>query len=268
MIFKRSKRVAVLGCGPSGLFASHALTQNGWDVSIFSNRRKSEMYGAQYLHAPIPGLSDPSVEPIMVDYVLRGEADNYRRKIYGTRPIKVSVETLEKQHPAWDIRQAYNEGWAQYADLIENHWITGESIHQVRNSGQFNLLVSTIPRDRICLKPEIHKFVSEQVWAIGDAPERGTFCPVEVEPATVVCDGTFDVGWYRASNIYGYKTAEWPGRSKPPLPDVASVTKPLYHDCSCHAPQRGLAGFVALGRYGQWAKGVLSHHAYTQAAQL
>lgn len=265
-MFGRKKRVVVLGCGPAGLFAAHALTQNGWDVTIYSKKRKSEMFGAQYLHEPIPGLTDPRYLPVMIDYQLRGEAENYRRKIYGTRPIKVSVETLTKMHPAWNIRDAYNVAWILYADSIQAADVKPESIYEIRNSGQFNLVVSTIPLDSLCLAE--HRFHSEKIWAIGDAPERGTFCPIEVEPATVVCDGTLDVGWYRAANVYGYKTAEWPGRSKPPLPGVAEVVKPLYHDCSCHGPLKGKANFIPLGRYGQWAKGVLSHHAYTQAAQL
>jgi hypothetical protein len=278
---KTPRRAAVLGCGPSGLFATHALKQNGWDVTVFSNKRKSDMFGAQYLHEPIPGLTDPSAYPIGIDYRLVGTADGYRKKIYGPNPIKVSVETLAGKHPAWDIRAAYDKAWDLYSGLIQQQTVTPGFLGVLQWSPDpdpigpmpiqgwnFDTVVSTIPLDRICYSPDTHQFHSTSIWAIGDAPERGVSCPVRVDPATVICDGTDEHGWYRASNVYGYATAEWPEKSKPPLPGVASVMKPLYSTCTCYVGKGMGYRFVRLGRYGQWAKGVLSHHAYLQAAQL
>ena len=61
-------------------------------------------------------------------------------------------------------------------------------------------------------------------------------------------------------------TVEWPHRSKPPLPGVAEVVKPIYSTCTCYTNTK--YRFVKVGRYGVWSKGVLSHQAYTTASAL
>src|SRR5678809_864059 len=61
-----SVRVLILGCGPSGLIAAHAAYNRGADFIVVSKARKSFMNGAQYLHAPIPGVSIK--EPFLINY--------------------------------------------------------------------------------------------------------------------------------------------------------------------------------------------------------
>jgi hypothetical protein len=233
------------------------------------------MYGAQYLHAPIPNLTGEEFE--WVDYHLTGTPEEYRAKVYGSNPIKVSVETLETRHKAWDIRSAYAVAWTLYFDQIVDTNVTPQylgvdtwskvpGVSEIRlDTSQLDVIINTIPLRSLCYQTDRHQFHSMDAWAIGDAPERGVFAPFGPEPFTVECDGTRDRGWYRSSNVFGYKTVEWPAQSKPPIPGVAPIEKPLYSDCDCY---RDDINFISLGRYGQWAKGVLSHEAYTQAAQL
>jgi hypothetical protein len=256
----RVKRAAVLGCGPAGLFATHALLQKGWEVEVFSRKRRSEMYGAQYLHKPIPGLSFGEGTPIR--YSLFGTAEQYRQKVYGSRAVIVSPEALTQQHLAWDIREAYFKAWNEYAHLIEPVAEIGpEFLIRLVNNRAYDRVLSSIPMPALC-RDEHHKFDSQTIWAIGDAPERGTFCPIPCKPNTVALDGTPDVGWYRVSNVFGYTTAEWPESRKPPFENVSPVIKPIRHDCDCWQ------GIVTVGRYGAWAKGYLSHQAYERAALL
>lgn len=257
-LFNRSRRAAVLGCGPAGLFAAHALIENGWDVTIFSNKRRSEMFGAQYLHEPIHGLVEHQTE---VTYTLRGTPEEYRRKVYGGKEVgSVSPESLAGQHPAWDIRAAYYDAWGQHADRIRHqpeidNRMAGEII-----KGVFHLVVSSLPAPSICVGT--HNFKAQRVWAIGDAPERGVFSPVKPGKDIVVCDGTPFVGWYRASNVFGYNTCEWPESRKPPISNLAPLYKPISTNCTC------LPDIVRVGRYGTWTKGVLSHDAYKAAKEL
>jgi hypothetical protein len=253
LLRRREKRAAVLGCGPAGLFAAHALAQDNWDVTIFSKKRRSEMFGAQYLHAPIPGLTVGRSRE--VHYRLNGTVDAYREKVYGRRSgISVSLEALTSRHPAWDIREAYAAAWSVYAERIINipqispEWVIQE-LHPLR----YDRVVTSIPATELC--SEVHVFDSQQVWAIGDAPERGVFAPYSPTRETVECDATREVGWYRASNIFGYTTMEWPSGRKPPFDGVAPVTKPISTDCDC------FSNFIRVGRYGTWTKGVLSHTA-------
>lgn len=264
------KRAAVLGCGPAGLFAAHAMITNGWDVRIFSKARKSHLYGAQYLHAPIDGLSPLDEEPETIKYQFTGLVDDYRLKVYGLREdtVLTSVQTLEPEHQAWDLREAYDHAWRLYGDLVVDVDLSGKPLPDLLPLEDFRLVVSTVPLPTLCYQPEVHRFHSTDVWAYGDAPDRGQLAPYRPAPFTVECNGTRDVGWYRSANIYGHVTMEWPSRNKPPLPGVAAVTKPLYTDCSCYRDGSIRPRFVPLGRYGQWSKGVLTHHAYTQGAQL
>lgn len=280
MFHRKPKRAAVLGCGPAGLFAAHALMRNGWGVSIYSNKRRSEMYGAQYLHRPIPGLS--VADPVEVDYrLIGGSAEQYRSKVYGNdATARSSVETLDSKHQGWDIREAYFNAWERYFPIITDLAVTPQVLGVYRAGEQiespigiplhdFQVIVNSIPLDRLCYYPEVHRFEARNVWAIGDAPERGIFAPYRAKPNTVECNASRDVGWYRASNVFGYTTVEWPDRSKPPLQGVSSVTKPIRTSCTCYATTKmqGYA-FVNVGRYGTWTKGVLAHDAYEVADRL
>lgn len=265
MRFTRNRTAAVLGCGPAGMFAAHALVENGWSVRVFSKARKSHMYGAQYLHAPIDGLSPIDEEPERIRYVLRGEASGYREKVYGSLPIKVSPEALTMEHDAWDIRAAYDMAWEMYSEGVEDTLITPDWIASGALDS-FHTVVSSIPLPELCTATDSHEFHAARIWAYGDAPRRGQYAPYRPPEQTVICDGTRDTGWYRASNVHGHVTMEWPYAKKPPLPGIAEVVKPLWHTCDCHTNHRWR--FVKVGRYGAWSKGVLSHQAYTTASAL
>jgi hypothetical protein len=260
--FRSNKSALILGCGPAGLFAAHALVSRGWEVAIVSNKRKSEMFGAQYLHRPIPGLSSASTGRT-VHYLLEGTVEGYREKVYGRRSgVAVSPETLGQSHSAWDIREAYGTAWELYKDLIQPQTVDPLWIASAVGSKQFARVISTIPAPKLCVDSQ-HSFDSQAVWAIGDAPERGIFCPVtEAQPFQVICNGSQYTGWYRNANIFGYRTAEWGGARKPPLEGIAGIEKPLSTNCDC------LPEVIRLGRYGEWRKGVLAHEAYEKALVL
>lgn len=266
-IFSRTKRAAILGCGPSGMFAAHAFVQAGWEVTIYSKPRKSHMFGAQYLHSPIPGLPE---RRITIEYQLRGSAAVYAEKVYGhKKPVavsEVSATTLVGQHPAWDIRAAYDEAYSLYEGLIipveiNTSWIDGEFGNPAAK-GHWSAIVSTIPAPSLCARFEEHMFHSTRVWAAGDAPELGRLSPVTVPANTVVCNGEPDIAWYRCANVFGHNTCEWPHDRKPPVSGLAEVMKPIRTDCSCYPT------ITRLGRYGQWQKGVLTDEVYVRAAKI
>lgn len=271
MRFGRKKRALILGCGPSGLFAAHALEENGWDIRIYSKKRKSHIYGAQYLHSPIPGLTPEGIEPIWVKYILNGSAEVYREKVYGAMPVNTSVEALDTEHMAWDLRATYDAAWERWSERVIPVQVDrsfmgaplspGEDASLTIDYRRWDVVLSSIPLNQICYRN--HQFHSAEVWALGDAPDRGQLAPYRPAENTVECNGTFDSAWYRASNVYGHVTMEWPGNRKPPLQGVAAVTKPIYTDCDCYGKN-----VIHIGRYGSWKKSVLTHHAYTQAAQL
>lgn len=253
--------ILILGCGPAGLMAAHAATLAGHDVVVVSKKRKSELFGAQYLHQPIPGMTESA--PVAVNYVLQGTADGYREKVYGKESrVEVSPETLTGKHDAWDIRSTYDNLWNEYEGLVRDGLVTGQYLAMAMESWLPDFTVSTIPAPSLCTD-DAHTFSAETVWAIGDAPDRGVTCPVPVPRNTVTCNGEPAPAWYRAANVFGHKTAEWPERKKPPFGAPAAVLKPTTTDCRCYPEVQ------RLGRYGAWKKGVLSHEAFfTMEAML
>jgi hypothetical protein len=251
-------KVAVLGCGPAGLMAAHGARNAGAHVAIYSERRKSPLYGAQYLHAPIPGVTDLE-DRVIVDYRIQGSPEKYRSKVYG--PMwdgTVSPEDLSENHEAWDIRATYDRLWSLYHTRVMDMRLDPYAVMQISNDS-FDLIINTIPLQALCRAG--HSFQSTQVWAAGDAPELGIdvgltyHCP----PDTVICNGNETPAWYRMSRIFGHTTIEWPLHANPPVTTASKVSKPLRHNCDCW-PE-----ILKLGRYGSWEKGVLSHTAYQRA---
>lgn len=265
-------KVAILGSGPAGLMSAAAALQatddmTGGSLTILSNNGKSSLYGAQYLHAPIPGYTNQrwphAKRP--VTYTLRGAVDEYKRKVYGPQwDGTVSPEDLSETHDAWDIRQTYDALWDDFKDHVERIHMDPAGLRMLIDGntafGRFDLIINTIPRPMLCM--EGHQFRSAMIWAAGEAPDRGIDldrfqCP----DFTVICNGEESPSWYRLSNIFGHKTVEWPEFTKPPIPSVAVVTKPLKTNCDCF-PE-----VFHVGRYGKWTKGVLTHHAYQEVLE-
>jgi hypothetical protein len=247
------KQIAILGCGPAGLVAAHAaIAADAGTVFVFSKRRKSQLFGAQYLHAPIPDISPGPF--VGVWYKLQGSIRGYREKVYGPEyGGSVSPEDLGQNHHAWDIRLTYEKLWMLYSSwvqpaIIDNEWL-------LVNAGRFDVIISTVPAPVLCHSGS-HTFYSQKIWALGDAPENGQAITEDIPANTILCNGNRFPTWYRASNVFGYKTLEWSQRGPKPEAPVAETHKPLYTDCTCWPEVQ------RLGRYGMWRKGVLVHEVY------
>lgn len=263
-IFRSKKhRGLVLGCGPAGMFATHALVESGWDVVVMSKKRRSHMFGAQYLHMPIPGLPE---RPFEVDYQLRGTADEYARKVYDGHAVPfTSPERLLGLRRAWDIRSPYIVAYDWYSSLIVDTGPIGhEYVKTYVDLKAYDLVLSTMPATVLCGNP-YHAFESQEIYAIGDAPERSSYAPYVCPDNTVVCNGNPSPAWYRAARILGYATMEWPGNKKPPIKEVSKVTKPIGTNCDCFKDK---GKWYRLGRYGTWTKGKLSHEAYYDTLEI
>ena len=256
--------VAVLGCGPAGLMAAHGTLMAAeahnteLNLAVFSRKQKSPLYGAQYLHKPIPGMTVGA--PRTINYTRKGTTDNYRRKVYGQMwDGTVSPEDLAVPHAGWNIRDTYEALWERYEPAINNVHLDPVAIGGILE-GQSDIVINTIPRNMLCHHG--HHFGAVEVIAAGDAPGLGIDigkqyrCPDE----TVICNGEESPSWYRLSRIFGHTTVEWPKMDRiPPVGSASVVQKPLHHDCDCW-PE-----LVHAGRYGSWQKGVLSHEAFDKA---
>lgn len=269
----------VLGSGPAGLMAAQAVVDAHLDewggdpienlkriqdeellgVAILSRKVKSPMYGAQYLHRPIPRVTPD--EPVAVSYQMRGSSDDYRRKVYGRMwDGTVSPEDLEDEHQAWDIRATYDRLWALWETSITDTMVDPTLLASFINGDEPpDIIINSIPRPAVCHFG--HSFGATDIWAAGSAPELGIRLPYQCPPNMVICNGDDSPSWYRMSNVFGRTTVEWPGElTNIPVNTGSRVKKPTRHDCDCWADSP--VPFTHVGRYGEWSKGVLSHTAY------
>lgn len=254
-------RAAIFGCGPAGLLAAYACRQAGYEVQIFSRKVRSPIHGAQFIGELPAGIEAPGQQ---ITIELLGTADEYRRKVYGPDyDGPVSPMKFVGTRMAYDLRVLYNRLWGMFSESVVDAAFTAKTFGPAVTTMArgFELVFSSIPLDMICENRE-HEFTSQQIFAIGDAPGLGVRCPIRVPANSIVYSGNDLTGWYRAADIFGHRTAEWPaheGARKPPLGNIARIRKPLSTNCTCHP------GVIRVGRYGEWKKGVLSIDAYKRA---
>jgi hypothetical protein len=245
--------------------AAHAVhqvrTKEPLEVTVLSRKEKSPIHGCQYLHRPIPDMT-PRTEQ-HVTYRLRGDAGDYRTKVYGNSWFSgsVSPEDLIGEHTAWDIRQTYDNLWATYEHLIQDVTLDPGNLENVIAGA--DLVINSIPRPMLCRYGHTFRYAS--VIAAGEAPQLGIKfnnlfqCPDNM----VVCNGEDSPSWYRMARVFGHLTIEWPEWVRQvPITTATVIQKPLDHNCDCWPT------LVDVGRYGKWEKGVLSHTAYFDAMRV
>lgn len=255
-------KFAVLGIGPAGLTAAHAIREAGYSVDLFSKTNlKSELHGCQYLHAPLPRFG---ARETLVRYELWGTPDQYREKVYGQLwDGKVSPDDFLGEHRAWDIRETYDRLWDIYpgndCDLLPMD-VNPKILDAVYDlwRAEYDAVFSTIPAPNLCRQRSTHNFSSHDIWAVGDKLEEGIAAPMRPDADDiVVCNGKPHPSWYRSSSVFGLGTTEWPGNMpKPPVEGVVKVSKPLETDCDCYP------GITRVGRYGAWKKSYLVHQVF------
>lgn len=264
-------KIAILGCGPSGLIAAHAALQyfdGEHQINIFSIKRKSPIFGAQYLHQPIPYVPASAVgEPTVIRYEMRGTPEEYLLKVYGEKwDGTISDDLRDQAHVAWDLRGTYEWMWDVYHPLIQEVAIPsdpGYIADIIRSvSDQTDLVINTIPRPALCALRGKHEFKSTDIWAAGDSDAGPS--PIPGRDNVIEYNGAESPSWYRVSRMFGFTTVEWPGHiNRPPIPGTARVRKPLAHNCVCWD---GLVHH--LGRMGRWQNGRLAHHVYADTVEL
>jgi hypothetical protein len=269
------KPVAVLGCGPAGLLAAHAAEQLGFYVRIYSKKRKSDIGGAQYLHDAIPGLTSERPDGEL-NYVKWGSREGYAARTYGSPEAPCSWDLFPTGLcPAWSLRRIYDQLWERFESDIFDQTINAKSVHDLEGNGW--IVINSIPLMQLCEKqsdlllggfppghPEqtAHQFPAQRIWLANIDMRDGA---LGTPDNTIIYNGAsvesiFSNPWYRVSRVFGQVWTEWSDHH-PPREGGPAVEgfKPLHTDCDCHPD------VIRVGRFGQWKKGVLVHHAYNDA---
>jgi hypothetical protein len=190
-----------------------------------------------------------------VSYTLNGTPEQYRRKVYGDAwQGKVSPEDFVGEHQAWDIRETYRRLWDAYGFTVQELEVRNGQLVNCWLYEAADKIISTIPAPSLCEKTD-HTFTRHTIYANGSVKQYG------VPENVILCDGTGNIGWYRISNVFGYRTVEWTEQAGQYLKGRAKVTKPLKTDCVCH-PE-----VIRAGRYGEWDKSVLVHQVFNKVTE-
>lgn len=243
------KKVAILGCGPAGLLAAHAVERAGHEPVIISKPAKSEMPGAQYVHEAIPGITDDLPDGA-VTFNKRGTKQGYAAKVYGHPGATCSWDQFpEGERPAWNMQKLYDKLWEKYHSSIEPYTLTRDYMEVIPDS--FPLVISSIPLKPMCLFPDVHVFGERQVYI----RTTSTWNP-EIQPSNlIIYNGDPSIAWYRCSLLWGHISYEF-GHE---VGHARIGVKPLFTSCTCHRR------IIRIGRFGQWKKGVLITDAFKEA---
>jgi hypothetical protein len=245
-----SRSVAILGCGPSGLLAAHAVAQMGHRPYIYSIKKKSVMPGAMYLHERIDGINDYMSPDGHVVVRQIGTREGYAAKVYGDPDAPVSWDTFgHGSYPAWSMAEMYDKLWDMYSPFIFANEVTPYILERIRQ--KHVLTISSIPAKALCKGD--HEFAGAKVW-ISDQAWR----ELSPDENVILYNGDPTDHWYRTSMIFGHGATE----STEPMPGAFEGIKPTETDCDCQPAVK------RVGRFGQWKKGVLVHHAYRQALEI
>jgi len=254
--------VCILGCGPAGLLAAHAVEREGGTVTIISLRHKSRIPGAVFLHESIPGLSSRKPDGTIF-FQKEGTKRGYAKKVYGNPDAPCSWDLFPRgERRAWSMFILYDRLWARFRLRIKDHLIHQGLLQEITSAG-FDLVISAIPVPTICHNDR-HEHEHQSISVLnrsldpllGNSIYNG-----------VIYNGDSRFNWYRTSNIFGHEATEStvPFTAEQTAVYGARVSlgyKPLQTDCDCHP------GIERVGRFGRWEKGVLVHHSYKQTIEL
>lgn len=246
--------VVILGAGPAGLLAAHAVALAGREPIIFSaplagfdppEPARSQIGPATYLHAPIPDITNATPDA-WIKFLKVGTERGYANKVYGDPNHPTSWSKFEGDHACWDLGVAYEKLWLRYADRIVPQEITSESVRDLVDS--FPHIINTIPAKVLCVGE--HSFPSRPTWTIDQFTFHDSRDPL------IVYDGHVGSGWQRvrSSRIFGKVSTEF---AQPPgTLNARQGIKVQATNCDCW-PE-----IVRAGRWGEWRPGVLVDHAF------
>lgn len=264
-------KIGILGCGPAGLLAAHAVASVGFEPVIFSRKVKSYMTGAQFMHAPVPGITPQEPEGL-INFEFIGSAEGYREKVYGPRPVEgadnrpdaswATYAALEAV-PAWNVMRMYDRLWSEHEQNIVEMNVTPEGLASMLSTQAVDLVMNSIPLRALCVQQPNSPYLEE-----GRPVHTFPFQEVNIHARalmglrdfTVVYNGVPDMAWYRQSKIFGDGSTEYSTHVRTPPLALYNIRKPIKTNCDCWP------AVVRLGRYGSWSKGVLLHHAFLEAA--
>lgn len=266
--------LAIIGSGPAGLLAAHAAVQTGHNPIIYSRKVKSQIFGAQFLHRHIPGIT-PLAPELEIAIMKVGTREGYAQNVYGDPTHPVSWDKFQEGDiVGWDLKKAYDALWDLYQDRIFDVQLAPESMNYFFE--KYNNVYTTVPATVWCHRRNDHEFARQDIVVrhghgdhlIPNVNDNSMMYYNGFPPDGSVGD-TIGPSWYRFSQINLYQAWEYRAKGEEWIPVVGDALpgqviqsgfKPQGTNCDC------LPGsFKKLGRFGRWQRDVLTHHVYEEA---
>jgi hypothetical protein len=247
-------KVCTIGCGPSGLAAAHAAVGLGADVTVIAPKRKTPQNGPIFLNTPIPGISTDHPHGYIKQIVIGGSIVDYGIKLYGDVNIAITRDgRLREGIHTWDIREAYDKMWSIYEGLIVDGEVLPREVDSLCKF--YDLVISTAPIPSLCMAPEHHSFLTQEVAMIPKAAYEG-------QPEnTTIYNAYPNIPWVRSSRMFGHEATEYM-INHPPKEPYRIIKKPIRTDCDCH-PR-----VFRTGRFGKWNNMAWIDSAYYDARTI
>lgn len=261
-------RALVLGCGPAGLIAANTCDVYGVDVTIFSRKVKSPIYGAQWIQDFIPEVT-PEAPDGYIQFVMLGSEEGYAAKIFGdpNHGNGWHEHINDPMKPGWDLRRAYNGLWEAWEKYIIDKELDAEEVGRL-DWESYDFIFSCVPLWNICAeyKPKViiedtghwtksaHQFDKYKVQIQPSAP-------AETDANRIIYNGRPEDDWFRGSQIFGIDGGyEYPMDVK--VENATMVRKPQSTNCDCWP------NVIRVGRYGRWEMAGLVHDGFTQVRDV
>jgi hypothetical protein len=200
--------------------------------------------GAQYLHKPVPGLTEDILQGTLT-YHYVGTKEGYASKVYGDPKAPCSWRKFPESVPYWPMQHVYDRLWQWYEPAIFDREVNHDLCKHLA-AGNWTLVVNSVPLNALVYSPEHFEWSYEYVW-IRPGGWAG--------PEQIIYNGTDRDEWYRTSNISGHEFTEYGSDMHRPE-DAVKIRKPLSTTC------RAWREFLHVGRYGKWSKEELVHQAF------
>ena len=161
--------VAIIGCGPAGMLAAHAVVRAGHQPVVYSdNPDPVPVTGGVYLHEPVPEVA--STEPDgEVNFRKVGSEAGYAAKVYGDVGARTSWGLCSQgKRPAWALQPAYEALWGLYGAAV--HQLAVDHDQAAALASEYALVMSSAPAPHLCrhngkMQP-VHQFPERHVYYI------------------------------------------------------------------------------------------------------